>query len=283
MPSLQKIKSRITTVETTRKITKAMELVSSAKHRKSKQFLQKISEYVTSIEDTFTTIYYQLDQNELPFHFYPQNPKLLVIFTSDLGLCGAYNNNTAKLVKKHYQQGDKVIIVGTKGMSLLRDDIAEADILKTYLHVSYDVDIKLVKNIEKTILKTWEEQNFSAIQIFYTKEINSISSESVMQQVFPLLEKPANTFIDKNMEFEPNKAVVLEYILPLFLNSQILKYFAAAKVSEMSSRMNAMKNATNNADEINHYLKLLFNKSRQSNITQEINEIVSGSLGEERK
>lgn len=279
MASLQKTQSRISSVETTKKITKAMELVSSSKLRRAKIFHESIQQYTQAICETFESTYNRISPNELPFKFNQGDKKLYILLTSDLGLCGAYNANVAKLLKSLIKPEDKVIIVGSKGHIFLKNFLQESQVIRVYSKLGYDINFEIIARLKARILKSITKFNISSVNVIYTRHINSVSLEATNKQIFPLITSQTTMSPTlKNAEFEPSETVILQNILPLYLGAILLDLASESKVSEMSSRMNAMKNASNNADEITSYLKLVYNKTRQSNITQEINEIVAGSL-----
>ncbi|UVD81852.1 ATP synthase F1 subunit gamma [Mycoplasma iguanae] len=281
MASLQSIKSRISSIETTRKITKAMELVSSAKTRKIKMYHESIQEYVQAIAQVLGSIYQKNNAKDLDLDINVTAGQLYVIVTSQLGLCGPYNLNIAKLAKKLVTKNDYVIILGSKGISILRETFLEEQVLFKVAKYEHDDLTKALEQIKNIIVNYLNDKKISAVNVLYTQYINSLTFQAINKEIFPLKANDfTNNLLAGELELEPNAQKILKSVLPLYFSSTLLNLIIESKVSEMSSRMSAMKSATNNADEINRTLKLLFNKSRQSNITQEITEIINGALND---
>lgn len=276
MQSLQKIQTRINSVDKTKKITKAMELVSSAKQKKARAFLNSIEEYTNEIDTVYKKIYSQLSKTNTETKL---KRTIYVAITSDLGLCGAYNQNVTKMIKELVTKDDKIIIIGLKGNILLKQIFKEDQILKTYSQIKNDISLEVVQSVKKKIVKAFDKNEFDEVVIVYTQFINTVTVQATAKKIFPLdAEELSGIQIENNeIEFEPSKEVVIKQLFPLYIGANILSTLSESKLSEVSARMSAMQNATNNAEELNKYLKLVFNKSRQSNITQEITEIISGN------
>ncbi|UWD34570.1 ATP synthase F1 subunit gamma [Mesomycoplasma molare] len=283
MPSIQKIKTRINLIENTRKITKAMELLSSAKLRKAKNNFSSIQEYANSIENILDTVYEKTDvKNNSFFSNKEKQNSIYIIITSDLGLCGGYNNNVYKITKNKLKNDDKLIIFGNKGISLFKD--YEKNIIKKIGNYGDDLNYLIVREIIDLVIGMIKNKEIGSINLVYTKFINSVTFEPFIKQLFPLENSALESNKTKNkvndnilLEFEPSPEVILENLLPLYLGSFIYNALAESKISEMSSRRSAMENASNNADEITNNLQIVFNRGRQSSITQEITEIIGGN------
>ncbi|WGI37051.1 ATP synthase F1 subunit gamma [Mesomycoplasma lagogenitalium] len=284
MASLQKIKTRINLIENTRKITKAMELLSSAKLRKMKNNHLSIQEYVQTINDILASLFQNSKDAKNVIKLDNNKGKLYIIITSDLGLCGGYNTNIFKLVKNQLKDEDKIIIFGNKGFILFKD--YEQQIIQSHLNYGDDLNYVVVSKVLSLIEKMIDNKEISAINVVYTKFINSVTYEPINFQLLPInYENFANKSVKNNTlkaltEFEPSASVIVKNIVPLYLGSSIFSFLAESKISEMSSRRSAMENASNNADEIISNLEIVFNRGRQSSITQEITEIIGGTSSE---
>lgn len=285
MASLQEVKSRITSVNTTRKITKAMELVSTSKLRKAKQNYEEVALYSKRIEDIFHNLNTKIkDWNEI-IKLDPALPRVFIIITSDLGLCGGYNNNIFKLFKENVKLNDYVIILGNKGVRSLSKNIKKENILLEFSNMgddpNYDVVIKITNKISSMLFKN----KIHSIHLLKTKYINSLTYEAEDKKIYPFSRRDKELLskqnqINNSIEFEPNPKTVIKKALPLYLGAIIYSSIASSKVSEVSARRMAMENATDNATDIIDYLEKEYNKARQSKITQEITEIIAGSGNE---
>ncbi len=280
MASLQETKSRLTSIGTTKKITKAMQLVASAKLRKAKSNLESIQEYYTSVYETFQKLLNNVSDVKKLF---PQDAKestLHIIITSDLGLCGGYNSNVLKLLKSDIKPSDKVIVLGNKGISHL--GAVAIPTFKEYASVGDEPNYDYASGIGQEAIAQYLSGEVSKVKLIHTKFINSVTFEAECTQLLPI-EKPKNSetedikTVKVMTEFEPSPEIVLKRSIPLYVSAMIFGSMVESKVSEMSSRRTAMENATDNAEELIKKLNLEYNRARQAAITQEISEIVGGS------
>ncbi|MBN3534529.1 ATP synthase F1 subunit gamma [Mycoplasma procyoni] len=285
MASLQKIKTRINLIENTRKITKAMELLSSAKIRKVKNNFLSIQEYAQTINDILVSLVTKTDEISQLNTLDSTKGKLYIIITSDLGLCGGYNSNIFKLLKNEIKPDDKLIIFGNKGNSLFKE--FESQIIDVFLNYGDDLNYDLVYRATKWAQNLMDKKEISSVNVVYTKFINSVSFEPTIKKLLPLnkeeiIKENAKPLSNKGVitEFEPSALVILKNLIPLYLGSSVFSFLAESKMSEMSARRSAMENASNNADDIISYLEIVFNRGRQSSITQEITEIIGGTSTE---
>ena len=269
MASLQEIRNRIISIKTTKKITKAMKLVATAKLRNAKKKLESIKD-CSSIEN----IFYEIKSNIKDLNKKNNSKKTLyIIISSDIGLCGSYNINIIKLLLKNYKKEDKIIVLGNKGISALKFRKISTDLEVGQIGDVINYDNASIAGNEA--LKLYRNNKVGTIKIIYTKFVNSIIFNAKIKQILPSIYK----FKKENslMEFEPNPKVILDNITPLYISSLIFNLLVESKVSEMSSRRLAMDNSTENAKELIEKLNLEYNIVRQTNITQEITEIISGS------
>ncbi|RIV16650.1 ATP synthase F1 subunit gamma [Mycoplasmopsis gallopavonis] len=280
MANLNSLKNRISVVKNTSKITNAMQLVSTAKLRRIKNEFESIDSYLALLIDTFDELIYHVQPEDF-YSIFPKNnnttAKLYIVITSDLGLCGSYNTNVINLLKSKIQPEDQIIVIGTKGYSLLHSSSLKEQILFKYLNYGEKVSYSIANEITKKVLEMYANGKISAIELIYTKFVNNITQEAVSKQLFPLEIQRTKETISQDIEFEPNSEVVLKNSIPLYIGSLIYCLGSSSKISEMASRRNAMENATNNANDLSGHLHLQFNRERQRVITQEINEIVAGA------
>ncbi|MCR8613330.1 MAG: ATP synthase F1 subunit gamma [Mycoplasma sp.] len=282
MASLEETKRRIKSVTTTRKITKAMQLVATAKLKRAKDNLENIQEYYSAVYDTFHDLLSNVEDIKKLLSNDGSDTKLFIVINSDLGLCGGYNSNIFKLVKQTSSAKDKIISLGSKGIGHYKaiDRKLQAEFPSVGDHPNYEYASK----VAMTALALYKTGEISEINLVYTKFINSITFEPTVLKLLPMeetkTEKKTNDEPKKLKaltSFEPNPETVVKNSLPLFISSVIYGALAESKVSEMSSRRTAMENATDNADEIIEKLDLEYNRARQAAITQEISEIVAGA------
>ena len=277
MSSLQEIKNRLESIHSTKKITKAMKLVSTAKLQKSKGNLKSIQEYYISVYQMFHDL---LENVKDVSKLFPQNNKdsiLYLVITSDLGLCGGYNSNILKILKQLNRKQDKVIMIGSKGFMSLKSNSIK--MFSHYQNIGDDPNYLIASEISKEAMNQYLLGNINKIKIIHTKFINSITFKSTVTQLLPVLKEKTTTSnnLQAIAEFEPNVEVVLKNALPLYVSTMIFSYMVESKVTEMSSRRIAMENATENAEDLIKHLELKYNRARQSAITQEITEIIAGS------
>ena len=279
MASLQEIKSRLGSISTTKKITKAMQLVATAKLQRAKGNLESIQEYYTSVYQMFQDLLGNVKDVSKLFPEKGNDSILNIVITSDLGLAGGYNGNIIKLLKAEHRRGDKVIIIGSKGISAAK--AAEMAIHTEFPGIGDDPNYAVASEIGKLALATYVAGEVNRVNIYYTKFINSVTFEATKLQLLPI--ETRNDDLNKSSgpqavtEFEPDPETVLENALPLYTSAILFGSMVESKVSEMSSRRTAMENATDNAEELIEQLDLEYNRARQATITQEITEIVAGS------
>ncbi len=285
MASLQEVKSRISSVNTTRKITKAMELVSTSKLRKAKQSYENVLLYSNRIDDIFHNLNTKInDWNEI-IKLDPSLPRIFIIITSDIGLCGGYNNNIFKLFKENVSEKDYVIILGNKGVRTLTKHVKKENILLEFSHVGDEPDYDIVMLITNKISSLLFANKVHSIHLLDTKYINSLTYEAEDRKIYPFSKRNKELLSTKNqinntIEFEPDPKTVIKKALPLYLGAIIYSSIASSKVSEISARRIAMENATDNATDIIEYLEKEYNKARQAKITEEITEIIAGAGNE---
>ena len=277
MASLQEIKSRLGSISTTKKITKAMQLVATAKLKRAKGNLEGIQEYYTSVYETFQSLLGQVKDFSKLVPAKPKESTLYIVITSDLGLCGSYNSNILKMLKEKAKSSDKIIMVGSKGVSSLK--VRGKQTHMAFQSVGDDPDYNIASNIGKEAIALYLTGEVKAIKILHTKFINSVTFEAESTKILPVVKQEGEKKhkVSALIEFEPDAETVVKNAIPLYVSAVIFGSMVESKVSEMSSRRTAMENATDNADELIDKLDLEYNRARQASITQEITEIVAGS------
>ncbi|ADE19667.1 ATP synthase F1 subunit gamma [Mycoplasma crocodyli] len=280
MASLTALKSRINVIQNTKKITHAMELVASSKLRKARENFQSIQSYQNNLETIFNELLMHITPEEY-YSVFPKtkgiDSKLYILITSDLGLCGSYNSNLVNMLKNKLTDNDKIIIIGSKGYAALAHGEHKDKIITVYNDYGDTVSYTLGSEISRIAEDLYYHKKISQVNIIYTKFISNVVQEPVDLRIFPFEIESKNYINVSPIEFEPNIHTILKNSVPLYMASMIYCLGTSSKISEMASRRTAMENATDNAQELTHELNLEYNRKRQSLITQEINEIVSGA------
>ena len=277
--NMQSIKRRMKSVESTKKITKAMQLVATSKLRKTRNQLDELKPYYHLVQQTVAEILAS-NQGNIDNPYLKTNEKgktVYIVITSSLGLCGGYNANVFKTIASDVQDDDIVYIIGTKGASYLSH--RNIDYREDYLHLNTSLDFKDVVRLVGELTRQYRKQEISKIKIIYTEFVNNLS---FVPRVVTLLPVDVSDFenievTSKYTVFEPSPNEVLNNLIPMYLQSVIYGYLVESVTSENASRRTSMENATDNAQELIDNLLLKYNQARQTAITNEISEIVAGA------
>ena len=278
---LRELKNRIRSVENTKKITHAMEMVAASKLRRYQTLMSQAQPYTLGLENLLKRLNQNLPSKSHPFFEAREEKKIaVVLLTSDSGLCGSYNLDLLEHARDflHENKSEKIWIgVGKSG-------IAELKRLGFKLHKEF-IEIRparfdeILKDL-KTLLETlFLSKQVDAVYVIYSHFLTLSSFKDVSERLLPLA-KPVveeNAPVSEEYIFEPSPAFIFDKLIPLFFESKTRQVFLEAIVSEQITRMTAMHAATQNAKEMINALVLKRNKARQASITKEIIEIVSGS------
>lgn len=274
---LSKTKKRIESISSTLKITKAMELVATAKLKKWRDRMDNSILYLNQMQSIILSCLVDLDDDlEMPeFKKYNSNRVLYVVVTSSLGLCGGYNYNIYKFLNERLNKNDKILVIGTKGF--VKFSQSEVDVDDSYVDVLDRFNYSSTDNLRNYILKEYSTGEFNSVKLIVTTYKNSLT---FIPMEIPLL--PITNMKTRNMElvepiFEPSKKELFSLLVPKYLSTLLYGKMVEAIVCEYASRRNSMDNASDNAEELEEKLLLEFNKARQQAITQEITEVVSGA------
>ncbi|BAW18034.1 ATP synthase F1 subunit gamma [Mycoplasmopsis bovigenitalium] len=279
MSSLQKIKTRIETVHSIRKITHAMELVSTSKMRKARDHFNDVNSYFEQVRNIINIYLANTPESEVDNFLLRKNieKRLIIVVTSDLGLAGSYNSNVIKLARNIINDNDKIIVIGDKGQILVQK--YRTNILHHYSwenNASTDLSSMVVEDALELI----RQNEIGSISIIYNEFINNLIQQEHCKEIWPLslkYEHLGENKIKKIIEFEPNQHNVAVSLAQAYLNASMAQAFASGVLSEFAARRTAMESANNNADELIKNLNQDYNRKRQGNITQELNEIVGGA------
>ncbi|MBQ8206031.1 MAG: ATP synthase F1 subunit gamma [Bacilli bacterium] len=271
--SLQQTKMRIRSVASTKKITKAMELVATSKLRKAKDLNTQITPYKNEVFEIISYCANNVTDKDYKYFKEKDSDKTLyVVVTSTLGLCGGYNINVEKFVTNLLKENDELIVIGSKGINYFKDK--GFNIINKYVELpGLNVKESMSSQIAYEVLKEFDLSHYKKVNMVYTKFINSLTFEPTLVQLLPISEVVDVPNISKELLLEPSPEEVLDNLIPFYLSTSIKTLIFESMLSEQASRRTAMENATDNASELQDKLLLEFNKSRQAAITQEITEI----------
>jgi F-type H+-transporting ATPase subunit gamma len=290
MPSLKDLKNRIESVKSTRKITKAMQMVAAAKLRRAQDAAEQSRPYT----ERFNAVMAGLSASAQGSDTAPRllsgtgsdQVHLLVVMTAERGLCGGFNANIAKLARQRANelkaQGKtvKILTVGKKGRDALRRDYGDLFIDHVDLSEVKRLGYGDAQAIAKNILDRFDGEEFDVATIFYSKFRSVISQEPTAQQIIPAsfeTEEGEEAGASTLYEYEPSEEAILADLLPRGVATAIFSALLENGASEQGARMSAMDNATRNAGEMIDKLTIEFNRTRQAVITNELIEIISGA------
>lgn len=273
------LKRRIKSVTNTRKITKAMGLVATAKLRKTKELLEKNNVFYDTlgkmVEDAVTSYV-----GDNPYIYGNEaTKKLYIVMTSDSGLCGSFNVNilsrAAEEISKD-KEDSLVMVVGEKGISYFNRFNYKTHL--KYTGLSDLPTMKEARTIANAALNLYLKGEVSEVNVIYSEFISQNKTEVAVKRLLPILnEVHDDSYSQKYIELEPNIESLIDSLIPFYIRESILNLLIHSKTSEQGIRMSAMDGATKNANELLDKLKLQYNRERQGAITQEISEIVGGA------
>ena len=279
---LNKTKRRIASVKSTQKITKAMGMVATVKLKRFKDAVSQTAAYNAGLRRIMAELF--LHDNETKTHYGKENEgvegALYILVTSDLGLCGAYNNNLYKYLETIIDaEKDFILPVGQKGRTHYEHDPRFAGRVVINDGVESTLDPKKVDAACLEIKNAFNAKKYRKICIVFTEYINSISFEPRVLTLLPVQLEPQPRADEDYCPplFEPSAREQIHDLMPYYLGSELFHKVAQANLCEQASRRNAMDAANDNADELLEKLTIEYNKARQGAITQEIVEVVSGS------
>ena len=285
MAAGKEIRGKIQSVENTKKITKAMEMVAASKMRKAQERMRAARPYSEKIRNIATHLGQANPEYVHPFmQVNDVKAAGMIIVTTDKGLCGGMNTNVLRVVTGKLRElqtaGVSVdaVAIGNKGLGFLNRVGARVVSHVTGLGDTPHLD-KLVGPV-KVLLDAYAAGKISAVYLSYTKFINTMKQESVLEQLLPLASEtlqPGQATRSWDYIYEPDAQSVIDELLVRYVESLIYPAVAEIMASEQSARMVAMKAATDNAGSVIGELKLVYNKTRQAAITKELSEIVSGA------
>ena len=278
---MKEIKTRIKSVESTKQITKAMELVSSSKFRKAKESAESAIPYFNTLYNTVQDIAKNTSNSRNVFLKERKvNNVCYIVIAGDRGLAGGYNSNILKAVIAHNKLGTgKVITVGKKAKeSLSKRGYEVIDYIESVEKCVYED----ANRVAQAAMEAYKNGEVDEVNLVYTEFISALSQEPKIVKLLPVTIDNTNTEKEVKkgkaaVQYLPSADAVLGYVLPKYVSGSVYGAIAESFASEQAARRTAMESATDNANEMISKLELVYNRARQAAVTQEISEIVGGA------
>ena len=280
MANLKEIRNRIASVSSTMQITSAMKMVSAAKLKKAQDAITAMRPYSDKLTELIQNLSGSIDGNTPnPFtQVRPIKKVLLVVVTSNRGLCGGFNSSIVKEVQQyiseHAKEKVEVLTIGKKGDDILsKDNSIFANNNEVFDALTY----AQVSEIAQTFMDAFAAQEFDEVKVIYNRFKNAATQIVTTETLLPVVAESDSNSGGGDYIFEPNQEAIVNELLPKSIKMQLFKALRDSFASEHGARMTAMHKATDNATEMRDQLKLTYNKARQAAITNEILEIVAGA------
>lgn len=283
MPSLSDIRRRITSVKNTRKITRAMKLVASAKLKKAKDAATAAQPYQETLQRVLERVVSSVADIEHPLLTVPDNENdvLVVYIGSDRGLCGGFNSQLLKAttveVKRLQSEGKTVrmIVYGRKGLAHFSG--LDVELVDTHVNNVPTMFEGLTAELAADLVVRLNENQFSVAYLAYNRFVSTMTQQPVLDQLLPMSVDVGEDAGASDYLYEPSGQEILDDLLPMAMRTRVFQAFLDTEAGEQASRMTAMDNATRNAGEMIDKLTLQYNRARQAAITKELIEIISGA------
>ncbi|HXS56406.1 MAG TPA: ATP synthase F1 subunit gamma [Hanamia sp.] len=285
--ALKEVRNRIKSVQSTQQITKAMKMVSAAKLRRAQDAIVQMRPYAKKLQEMLSNIVSNADGdvNMALAQERPVEKVLLIVVTSDRGLCGGYNSNIIKLAKQdikekyaaQFAKGNvEILPIGKKGFEHFSKN--KFKVVESYWSIFSDLNFENVAAAAKYAMDAFSKGQVDAVDLVYSEFRNAATQVFIAEPFLPVKKTEAKKGETKaDFIFEPDKNVLIQELMPKILNTQLYKAMLDAHASEHGARMTAMDKATENANELLKALKISYNRARQAAITTELTEIVSGA------
>lgn len=286
---LKEVRNRIKSVQSTQQITKAMKMVSAAKLRRAQDAIIQMRPYAKKLQEMLANIVSNTDSSEnmALAQMRPIKKVLLIVITSDRGLCGAYNANIQKAALNaihqrysavHENGNISIWAIGKKGAEFFQKRGYKVD--SRFRDIFLQLSFKGVQLCAQEAIKAFAAKDFDAVEIVYSEFKNAATQRFVSEAFLPIpKQKNGNGIKSQKADFvfEPEKDILIAELMPKILNTQLYKAILDGNASEHGARMTAMDKASENANELLKTLKISYNRARQAAITTELTEIVSGA------
>ena len=283
MANLKNIRKRILSVKSTQQITNAMKMVAAARLKKAQDRIETLRPYADKMEEILASIALRTNPESHPLLIQrPPEKVMLILLTSDKGLCGAFNQNIIKAAELFIRNNRKkysdihLTIIGKKGHDFYKK--RDTQIYKNYIGVSGKLDFALAGKISVDLNERFLTEKADEIYLIYNRFHSAINQESTFNRLLPIapLEIPEDDFALEYL-FEPTETEILDGLLFKNIETQIFRSLLESEASELGARMTAMESATSNADDMIERLTLEYNRARQESITNELMEIIGGA------
>ena len=276
--STKEIKNRIRSMESTKQITKAMEMVAASKLRRAQAQVDSARPYFRILSSVLNDIVKTNTDFESPYLTKPKTGKTLyIVIAGDRGLAGGYNSNILKMVYAEMEKSESVVLpIGKKALDFFR--ARKAAIVSDAYNVAEDVAVGDCFTIAKNVAKAFKAGEYSSVSVAFTNFVSVLSQTPDMKALLPLVPQDDGEEVKKSeILYEGGSVEVFEAIVPEYLGGILYGALCESRAAEQAARRTAMDSATSNAEDMIADLSLKFNRARQAAITQEITEIVAGA------
>ncbi|KMQ67274.1 ATP F0F1 synthase subunit gamma [Chryseobacterium sp. FH2] len=283
MANLKEIRGRITSISSTMQITRAMKMVSAAKLKKAQDAIVMLRPYSEKLQEIIQNVNSSSDPDQISVYAQKREVKkvLFIAVTSNRGLAGAFNSSIVKELNIQFQNNSQyeieVLTIGKKAYDAVRRNrTVYSNESAVYDNLNFDT----VSHVTEAVMSSFKEGKFDEVYVIYNKFVNAATQEVTTEQVLPISMPEVDVTepqVETDYIFEPNRAEILDNLIPKSIKTQIFKAVLDSVASEHGARMTAMHKATDNAQALKNDLVIFYNKARQAAITNEILEIVSGA------
>ena len=276
--SLHKTKRRLASVNSTKKITKAMELVATVKLKRFKNVMLENDAYANELVNIIHRLFEPIEVEDNPYLIETKSEiDLYIVISSNLGLCASYNNNIFNFVSNNVSKENTLIIpIGFKGQNFLRRE--GYNLNEEFVSINERLDYAEIRKLGEYVTREFVNGKYRSIKLIYTHYVNSLKFVPEEMNIFPIRQTDEAPNVGYEPIYDPDAKTLVDELIPIYVVSTLYHKIIESQVSEQASRRTAMENANDNADEIIDKLTLEYNKARQAAITQEITEVVSGSI-----
>ncbi|MEI7893409.1 MAG: ATP synthase F1 subunit gamma [Myxococcales bacterium] len=297
MPSLKIIRKRIVSTKATQKITKAMKMVAGARLARAQQRIVALRPYAIKTAEVLQNVATSMLPKDSEAESVPEHPLLavrdeknvlLLVLTSDRGLCGAFNTNINKAALRAWREKESagatvsMATIGRKGREFLQRN--KANVVQDFPNIYDKLDLTKVLIVSNWLVPRFEKAEFDAIYVVYNEFKSAISQKLVVERLLPIA-RPSQEVAEESKTpalaaeyiFEPSQPALLEKLVPMYIEISIYRALLESQASEHGARMSAMDSATRNAKDMIARLTLLYNRARQAAITKELMEIIGGA------
>ena len=278
---ISNIKRQLSSINSKKKLTNAMELVATAKLQKQRRKMESNNNYAYNYHKVLMSAVSscEIDLSSNRYFIKPKQDKpLYIIVTSNSGLCGSYNMDLLKYVTKTVNKEDKVVAVGNYGIKWLNNN--KFNVIREYDRMD-DLNPHDINYLITDILESYDREDITSIKIIYTQYINTLTFKPTTMNLLPI--EIDTEGYDSQIQLEPDGQTVIRRLVLLYISSQVFDVILQAQASEQASRRAAMDSANRNADGLIDQLRLKYNQARQAAITQEMNEISAATVTENER